>query len=178
MIISSSINFTPIVTALSNTDAQTQTSNSAFKIVRERDLNISITLKSETRISREVSFNSLSDRSLTILFKKTVYIEKSANLFREIDSTISIVEVCYLFFRKSINNNKELFVVLFLVKKDRFYTRRVYLYNKITIVATLDLILFSYYLSAEKDSEFKLINSKTVVEQVAINQLKFILITS
>ena len=178
LIISPPTNSTPTVTALPNTDAQAQTSDSVSKIVRERNLDIPVTLRSETRVSREVSFDSPSDGSSTLPLKETVYAERSANLFREIDSTISIAEVRHLLLRKSINDDKELFVVLFPAKKDRFHTRRVYPHDKVAMVAALDLASSSYYLSAEEGGRFKLIDSKTVVEQAAINQLKFILITS
>lgn len=178
MIIFLSINFASIVIALSNTNLQTQISNSASKIVRERDLNFSITSKIETRISKEISIDFLFDKSFTILFKKIFDIERVANLFQKIDSILLIVEACQLLLEKNINNNKKIFVILFLANKNRFYIRCIYLHDKITIIATLDLILFSYYLLIEESDRLKLIDSKTIVEQVAIYQLKFILITS
>jgi len=178
LIISQSTDISPTVTTLPNTDIQVQTSDSVSKIVREKDLNISITPISETRFSSEKSITLLSDRSSTISFKKIVNIERAADLFQELNSIISIAEIRQLFLGKDINDDRELFVVLFSAEKDRFYTHRVHPQDKVTIIAALDLASLSYYLSAEEDGRFKLINSKTVVEQVAIYQLKFILITS
>jgi len=157
-----------IVTTFLNTNIQVQTLNFVSKIVRKRDLNISITLISRTRFSSEKLITFLLNRSLIILFKKIVNIERVANLFQELNSIISIVKVCQLLLEKDINNNKKLFVVLSLVKKDRFYTHCIYLQNKVIIIAILDLVFFSYYLLTKEDDKFKLIDSKIVVEQVAI----------
>lgn len=45
------------------------------------------------------------------------------------------------------------------------------------MVAALDLASPSHYLSAEEGGGFKLMDSKTVVEQAAVHQLKFIPMT-
>jgi hypothetical protein len=177
LIISQPTDTPPTVTTLPNTDAQAQTSDPASKVVRERGLDISVTPMSGTRFSSEGSTTLPPDRSPTIPPKEIVNAEGAADSSQELDSTISIAEARQLLLGKGTNDDRGSFVVLSPAEEDRFHTHRVHPQDKVAMVAALDLASPSHYLSAEEGGRFKLMDSKTVVEQAAIHQLKFILMT-